>query len=261
MSYNKYIDEFDIEDNWEINKTNDVAYANYKNIFYEKYALKDTDAAIIMAKYKAYLHYLNDQQNKLTHIIYDLQNLTIDYAYEITQKTECNILAFRDKAVEDYNKIIEAKEYFDYLYKSKYQSLKTNRKNYLNNDYYEFEFDEDNKIVKATSTYAKKPITGIAHCSKEDNFNIIIGMEIAKRKCNIKILNKRVKDLEKQKHELQNQIIELEKKIDKISEYKMNAKRERILNEYELKTLGNGNAFENCKEKFDFVKVVLDNNE
>ena len=38
---------------------------------------------------------------------------------------------------------------------------------------------EDNRIVKATSTYARKPVTGTAHCSKEDNFNIIIGMEIA----------------------------------------------------------------------------------
>ena len=49
--------------------------------------------------------------------------------------------------------------------------------------------------------------------------------------------------------------------MNKIIKYKINAENERTLNEYELKTLGNGNAFENCKEKFDSVKVVLDNNE
>lgn len=202
MSYNKYIDEFNIEDNWKINKTNDAVYATYKTV-----------------------------QEK---------------------KTESNISVFLKKATEEYNQIIEAKEYFDYLlYKSKYQSLKTNRKNYLNSDYYAFEFDEDNRIVKATSTYARKPVTGTAHCSKEDNFNIIIGMEIAKRKCNTKILNKRIKDLKKQEDKLQNQITELENK--------MNAENEKILNEYELKALGNGNAFEVCKLKIDPAEVVLTN--
>lgn len=111
---------------------------------------------------------------------------------------------------------------------------------------------EDNRIVKAISTYARKSVTGIAHCSEEDEFNIIIGMEIAKRKCNTKILNKRVKDLEKQERELQN-------KANKISEYKMNANRERALNEYELKALGNGKAFKHCKKKFDPAEVVLNN--
>ena len=261
MSYNKYIDEFNIEDNWNIRKTDNAIYAIYKDSYHGNCTLENTNTATIMAKYKAYLCYLNNQQDKLINIINNLQNLTIDYAYEITQETECNVLAFRDKAIKDYNKIIEAKEHFDYLYKSKYQSLKTNRKNYLNNDYYKFEFDEDNRIVKATSTYARKSVTGIAHCSKEDNFNIIIGMEIAKRKCNIKILNKRVKDLEKQERELQNQIMKLQNKANKISEYKMNANRERTLNEYELKALGNGKAFKHCKKKFNPVKVVLDNNE
>lgn len=264
MSYNKYIDEFNIEDNWKINKINNAAYATYKNIFYGKYALKDMNTAAIMVKYKVYLSYLNHQQDKFTNIIYNLRDLLFNYTYKTVQekKTEFNISIFLEKATEEYNQIVEAKEYFDYLlYKSKYQLLKTKRKNYLNNDYYEFEFDEDNRIVKATSTYARKPVTGTAHCSKEDNFNIIIGMEIAKRKCNTKILNKRIKDLKKQEDKLQNQITELENKMNKIIKYKINAENERTLTEYELKALSNGNAFENCKEKFDFVKVVLDNNE
>ena len=78
-------------------------------------------------------------------------------------------------------------------------------------------------------------------------------MEIAKRKCNTKILNKRIKDLKR------NQITELENKMNKIIKYKINAENEKILNEYELKALGNGNAFEVCKLKIDPTEVVLTN--
>ena len=254
MSYNKYIDEFNIEDNWNIRETDNTIYVIYKNSYHGNCTLENTDTAIIMAKYRAYLNYLNNQQDKLIHVINAMQDLAVDYAYEITQETECNILAFREKAMKDYDAVVEAKKYFDYLYKLKYQSLKSNRKNYLNNNYYKFKIDETNKIVEATSTYAGKPVTGIAQCSEEDNYNPLIGMEIAKRKCNIKILNKRIKNLEKQEDKLQDQIIELEEKINKILEYRMNAKRERTLNEYELEALGNGTMFKNCK-----AKAVLDN--
>lgn len=259
MSYNKYIDEFDIEDNWNLEEIKGAVYATYKDCFHGYYLTEDTDTAIIMAKYKAYLNYLNNQQDKLIHVINAMQDLAVDYAYEITQETECNVLAFRDKAMEDYDKVVEAKQYFNYLHKFKYQSLKSNRKNYLNNDYYSFIIDETNKIVKATSTYAGKPVSGTAYCSKEDDFNIIIGMEIAKRKCNTKILNKRIKNLEKQEDKLQDQIIELENKINKILEYKMNAKRERTLNEYELKVLSDGTAFKICNARCNSVEVALDN--
>lgn len=256
MSYNKYIDEFDIKDNWYIGGTDDTVYATYKDCFHGHCSTKDTNTAIIMAKYKAYLSYLNNQQDKLIHVINAMQDLAINYTYETTQEkeTEVNVLAFREKAIEDYDEVVEAKKYFNYLYKFKYQSLKTNRKNYLDNDYYKFEFDEANEIVKATSTYAGKPVTGTACCLKKDSFNPLIGMEIAKRKCNIKILNKRIKNLEKQECELQDQIIKLEEKINKILEYRMNAKRERTLNEYELEALGNGTMFKNYK-----AKVALDN--
>ena len=256
MSYNKYIDEFDIEDNWHTGRTNDTLYAIYKDCFQGHCSTKDTDTAIIMAKYKAYLNYLNNQQDKLMNVINSLQELVklvMDFNYK-GSLTETNVLQFHEKAIEDYDAVIEAKKYFDYLYKLKYQSLKSKRKNYLDNDYYKFRFDEANKIVEATSTYAGKPVTGIAQCSEEDNYNPLIGMEIAKRKCNIKILNKRIKNLEKQEDKLQDQIIELEEKINKILEYRMNAKRERTLNEYELEALGDGTMFKNCK-----AKVALNN--
>lgn len=261
MSYNKYIDEFDIEDNWDMGGTDDTVYATYKDCFHGHCSAKDTDTAIIMAKYKAYLNYLNNQQDKLIHVINAMQDLAINYTYKTTQEkeTESNVLTFREKAMEDYDKVVEAKQYFNYLYKFKYQSLKSNRKNYLNNDYYSFIIDETNKIVKATSTYAGKPVSGTAYCSKEDDFNIIIGMEIAKRKCNVKILNKRIKDLEKQENKLQDQIIELEEKINKILEYKMNAKREKTLNEYELKVVSDGTAFKICNARCNFSEVALDN--
>lgn len=256
MSYNKYIDEFYIEGNWDMIGTDDTVYATYKNSFHGHYSTKDIDTAIIMSQYRAYLNYLNNQQNKLMNVINAIQDLVANYIYKTTQEkeTESNVLAFREKAIEDYDAVIEAKKYFNYLYKLKYQSLKSKRKNYLNNNYYKFRFDETNGIVEATSTYAGKLVTGIARCSEEDNYNPLIGMEIAKRKCNIKILNKRIKNLEKQEDKLQDQIIELEEKINKILEYRMNAKRERALNEYELEALGNGTMFKNCK-----AKVVLDN--
>ena len=62
-------------------------------------------------------------------------------------------------------------------------------KNYTNK--YRF-YNSDNKVV-AVSTYAGKPVRGVAKCDPEDTFSMDDGKELAMARCNEKIAEKRFK--------------------------------------------------------------------
>lgn len=49
----------------------------------------------------------------------------------------------------------------------------------------------DNKII-CLSTYAKKPVRGIAKCSPTDDFDFEIGAKLAKLRCDTKVCEKRL---------------------------------------------------------------------
>ena len=55
---------------------------------------------------------------------------------------------------------------------------------------YKFYFNDSGKVV-ATSTYGGRTVRGVAKCSPEDNFDIIIGKELAAARCNLKVAEKR----------------------------------------------------------------------
>lgn len=50
--------------------------------------------------------------------------------------------------------------------------------------------ETENKVI-CISTFAKKPIKGIAKCSPNDTFNSEIGRKLAQLRCDEKIANKR----------------------------------------------------------------------
>lgn len=64
-------------------------------------------------------------------------------------------------------------------------------------DKYRYFTDEKSKVV-AVSTYAGKPVRGIAKCDPKDNFNIEAGRKLAAARCNLKIAIKRKENAYKQ---------------------------------------------------------------
>ncbi len=50
--------------------------------------------------------------------------------------------------------------------------------------------EADNKVI-CISTFAKRPVKGIAKCSPNDNFDFEIGKKLAQLRCDLKIADKR----------------------------------------------------------------------
>ena len=61
----------------------------------------------------------------------------------------------------------------------------------ISKDKYRF-YTSKNKVI-AVSTYASRPVRGVAKCDPEDVFSIECGKELAMARCNEKIAEKRVK--------------------------------------------------------------------
>ena len=63
---------------------------------------------------------------------------------------------------------------------------------------YKYKIDEDNKTIVALSTFAGKPVAGVARCMEEDEFNVADGKELAAARCSVKVAEKRMKRAEMQ---------------------------------------------------------------
>lgn len=50
----------------------------------------------------------------------------------------------------------------------------------------------DRKVV-CSSTYAGKPVVGVAKCAPEDVFNVEYGKKLARLRCDLKVAKKRLK--------------------------------------------------------------------
>ena len=57
-------------------------------------------------------------------------------------------------------------------------------------------YTDNKRKVVAVSTYAGKPVRGIATCSPEDTFDLEKGTALAKAKCNMKVAEKRIERAE-----------------------------------------------------------------
>lgn len=58
---------------------------------------------------------------------------------------------------------------------------------------YKYATDSSNTVI-AISTYAGKPVKGVAKCDPNDNFSYDYGQRLAKARCNAKISKKRYKN-------------------------------------------------------------------
>lgn len=61
---------------------------------------------------------------------------------------------------------------------------------------YKYYVNEEAGVVVCMSTYAKKPVKGVAKCSEEDKFDINTGKYLARLRCDLKVAEKRVKNAE-----------------------------------------------------------------
>jgi hypothetical protein len=62
---------------------------------------------------------------------------------------------------------------------------------------YKYKIDEEHKTIVALSTFAGKPVAGVARCAPEDTFDIEAGKKLAAARCGAKIAEKRMKYAEK----------------------------------------------------------------
>lgn len=61
---------------------------------------------------------------------------------------------------------------------------------------YKYKVDEENKVVVALSTFAGRPVSGVARCAPNDVFDVAIGKKIAAARCDLKIAARRKKRAE-----------------------------------------------------------------
>ena len=57
---------------------------------------------------------------------------------------------------------------------------------------YKYHVDEENGVVVALSTFAKRHVRGVARCDPKDTFNVETGKKLAGARCNVKVAEKRV---------------------------------------------------------------------
>lgn len=80
-------------------------------------------------------------------------------------------------------------------------------------------FTDNEKKVYAVSSFAGRPIRGVAKCSDKDSFNLETGKEIAKARCALKVADKRlVRAAEKLSLALKN-VHDANAHLDRMNEY------------------------------------------
>ena len=79
-------------------------------------------------------------------------------------------------------------------------------------------YNAGNKVI-AVSTYAGKPVRGIAKCDPEDTFSIDGGKNLAIARCNEKIADKRVKRAMRKHTEAYEAYIAARRFYEKMVEY------------------------------------------
>ena len=76
-------------------------------------------------------------------------------------------------------------------------------------------YRNENQIIVVTH-YRGKPVRGIAKCSPKDKFNLDRGIQIAKCRCNLKLLRKKQKNDIEQYVELRRAYLDITDKLESI---------------------------------------------
>ena len=74
----------------------------------------------------------------------------------------------------------------------------------------------DNKVV-CISKYAGKPVRGIAKCDPEyDEFDVETGKELAQSRCDVKVANKRVANLQRKLYGALNTLEQAKRNVEQL---------------------------------------------
>ena len=84
----------------------------------------------------------------------------------------------------------------------------------------------DVKEVIAIGEYLGKTVKGIAKCDPRDTFDVSVGEELAARRCNYKIAEKRVENATLKVEEAQKALSEAQTKLEKALSYQAHANKE-----------------------------------
>lgn len=84
---------------------------------------------------------------------------------------------------------------------------------------YTFYVDEKAKRVVALSTFAQKPVRGIAKCDPRDEFSTSDGMLLAAARCNARVAKKRARNAERRYNEAVMKLQEAKREFEKMSSY------------------------------------------
>lgn len=83
---------------------------------------------------------------------------------------------------------------------------------------YRFYVSDHNKIV-AVSTYAGKPVRGVAKCAPTDTFSLEDGKALAAARCNLKISEKRRNRAARKLEEAKRAMQEAQRHLEKMYHY------------------------------------------
>ena len=81
------------------------------------------------------------------------------------------------------------------------------------------ETNELTGTVIAISSYAGRPIRGVAKCDPGDEFDVEFGMKLAAARCNLKIAQKRYRRASSKYQEAANASIKAKNQLDKMRTY------------------------------------------
>ena len=91
-------------------------------------------------------------------------------------------------------------------------------------DKYRYFTNGKSKVV-AVSTYAGKPVRGIAKCDPKDNFNIEAGKKLAAARCNYKVAVKRYENALRQYDYAEQDFIKADEHMLAMRDYLNNAQK------------------------------------
>lgn len=89
---------------------------------------------------------------------------------------------------------------------------------------YKYATDSSNTVI-AISTYAGKPVKGVAKCDPNDNFSYDYGKKLAKARCDVKISKKRYKNANSKVKAAHEALIAAREYYSKMVEYEMDSFR------------------------------------
>ena len=102
---------------------------------------------------------------------------------------------------------------------------------------YTFYGDEEAGVVVALSTFAKKPVRGVAKCDPRDEFSMSDGMELAAARCNARIAKKRARRAEQKLNDARRALEEAEKHYKEMTLYFIDSNNKLINAKAELEEL------------------------